>query len=176
MVPTLWDTCNFLFRLHSKIAKSEAWKSYLHKSCPLLLSKLNGPFCVFTKKCLRHPLEHSSRCVFPLLGMAPHFCTWWQLQEIYGRQWLFSYFMTSMPWWEGPYWIPCGSNARPIPFPQLSHEIIDLIFSTSSSSNISGVYNIQMSESWSYPPLNDTAEAANRVRQALAERGWRLRP
>lgn len=33
-----------------------------------------------------------------------------------------------------------------------------------------------MSESWSYPPLNDTAEAANRVRQALAERGWRLRP
>lgn len=30
-------------------------------------------------------------------------------------------------------------------------------------------------ESWSYPPLNDTAEAANRVREALAERGWRLR-
>ncbi|XP_048137100.1 mitochondrial fission protein ELM1 isoform X2 [Rhodamnia argentea] len=30
-------------------------------------------------------------------------------------------------------------------------------------------------ESWSYPPLNDTAEAASRVREALAERGWRLR-
>ncbi|KAK4492275.1 hypothetical protein RD792_003078 [Penstemon davidsonii] len=33
-----------------------------------------------------------------------------------------------------------------------------------------------MSESWSYPPLNDTAEAATRVHKALAERGWRLRP
>ncbi|KAI3798362.1 hypothetical protein L1987_33635 [Smallanthus sonchifolius] len=33
-----------------------------------------------------------------------------------------------------------------------------------------------MSESWSYPPLNDTAEAANRVHEALADRGWRLRP
>ncbi|KAI3450731.1 hypothetical protein Pfo_007396 [Paulownia fortunei] len=33
-----------------------------------------------------------------------------------------------------------------------------------------------MSESWSYPPLNDTVEAATRVRKALAERGWRLRP
>ncbi|KAL3530367.1 hypothetical protein ACH5RR_009689 [Cinchona calisaya] len=33
-----------------------------------------------------------------------------------------------------------------------------------------------MSESWSYPPLNDTAEAASRVHQALAQRGWRLRP
>ncbi|XP_059627708.1 mitochondrial fission protein ELM1 [Cornus florida] len=33
-----------------------------------------------------------------------------------------------------------------------------------------------MSEIWSYPPLNDTAEAANRVHVALAERGWRLRP
>ncbi|KAL6966839.1 serine/threonine protein kinase [Sarracenia purpurea var. burkii] len=33
-----------------------------------------------------------------------------------------------------------------------------------------------MSESWSYPPLNDTAESANRVRDSLAERGWRLRP
>ncbi|XP_051142826.1 mitochondrial fission protein ELM1 [Andrographis paniculata] len=32
-----------------------------------------------------------------------------------------------------------------------------------------------MSESWSYPPLNDTAEAANRVRKALSERGWGLR-
>ncbi|KAK9279946.1 hypothetical protein L1049_013630 [Liquidambar formosana] len=33
-----------------------------------------------------------------------------------------------------------------------------------------------ISESWSYPPLNDTAEAANRVHEALAERGLRLRP
>ncbi|XP_052184586.1 mitochondrial fission protein ELM1 [Diospyros lotus] len=33
-----------------------------------------------------------------------------------------------------------------------------------------------MSESWSYPPLNDTAEAANWVHDALAQRGWRLRP
>lgn len=33
-----------------------------------------------------------------------------------------------------------------------------------------------VSESWSYPPLNDTAEAANRVHEAIAERGWRLRP
>ncbi|KAH7561263.1 hypothetical protein JRO89_XS10G0202800 [Xanthoceras sorbifolium] len=33
-----------------------------------------------------------------------------------------------------------------------------------------------MSESWSYPPLNDTAEAARRVHESLAERGWRLRP
>ncbi|KAE8733048.1 Mitochondrial fission protein ELM1 [Hibiscus syriacus] len=33
-----------------------------------------------------------------------------------------------------------------------------------------------MAESWSYPPLNDTAEAASRVREALAERGWRVRP
>lgn len=33
-----------------------------------------------------------------------------------------------------------------------------------------------ISESWSYPPLNDTAEAAIKVREALAERGWRLRP
>lgn len=31
-----------------------------------------------------------------------------------------------------------------------------------------------MSESWSYPPLSDTTEAASRVREALAERGWRL--
>ncbi|XP_042518182.1 mitochondrial fission protein ELM1-like isoform X2 [Macadamia integrifolia] len=31
-----------------------------------------------------------------------------------------------------------------------------------------------ISESWSYPPLNDMAEAARRVREALAERGWRL--
>lgn len=35
---------------------------------------------------------------------------------------------------------------------------------------------LQMSESWSYPPLNDTAEAANRVHEALVDRGWRLRP
>ncbi|RZC78314.1 hypothetical protein C5167_002503 [Papaver somniferum] len=33
-----------------------------------------------------------------------------------------------------------------------------------------------ISESWSYPPLNDTAEAAKRVQEAIAERGWRLRP
>ncbi|KAG9459026.1 hypothetical protein H6P81_003534 [Aristolochia fimbriata] len=33
-----------------------------------------------------------------------------------------------------------------------------------------------MTQSWSYPPLNDTAEAATRVRLALAERGWTLRP
>ncbi|KAK6144196.1 hypothetical protein DH2020_021016 [Rehmannia glutinosa] len=33
-----------------------------------------------------------------------------------------------------------------------------------------------MSESWSYPPLSDTSEAASRVHKALAERGWRLRP
>ncbi|KAF9593622.1 hypothetical protein IFM89_024306 [Coptis chinensis] len=31
-----------------------------------------------------------------------------------------------------------------------------------------------MSESWSYPPLNDTAEAAGRVREAITERGWKL--
>lgn len=29
-------------------------------------------------------------------------------------------------------------------------------------------------ESWSYPPLNDNAEAAARVRQALAEKGWSI--
>ncbi|KAJ7981195.1 Mitochondrial fission protein ELM1 [Quillaja saponaria] len=32
-----------------------------------------------------------------------------------------------------------------------------------------------ISESWSYPPLNDTAKAARRVQEVLAERGWRLR-
>lgn len=32
-----------------------------------------------------------------------------------------------------------------------------------------------MSESWSYPPLNDTAEAATRIRRELAARGWSLR-
>nr|XP_029143379.1 mitochondrial fission protein ELM1-like isoform X2 [Arachis hypogaea] len=31
-----------------------------------------------------------------------------------------------------------------------------------------------MSESWSYPPLNDTAEAANQVIAALAQRGWTI--
>ncbi|CAI0391290.1 unnamed protein product, partial [Linum tenue] len=29
-----------------------------------------------------------------------------------------------------------------------------------------------MSETWSYAPLNDTAEAAKKVTEALAERGW----
>ncbi|XP_073154768.1 mitochondrial fission protein ELM1 [Henckelia pumila] len=33
-----------------------------------------------------------------------------------------------------------------------------------------------ISESWSYPPLNDTADAANQVHKALAQRGWKLRP
>ncbi|XP_017624435.1 mitochondrial fission protein ELM1 [Gossypium arboreum] len=33
-----------------------------------------------------------------------------------------------------------------------------------------------IAESWSYPPLSDTAEAASQVREALAERGWRVRP
>ncbi|PON65411.1 Mitochondrial fission protein ELM1-like [Parasponia andersonii] len=33
-----------------------------------------------------------------------------------------------------------------------------------------------ISESWSYPPLNDTAEAASKVHEALAERRWTLRP
>uniref|UniRef100_K3Y7S3 Mitochondrial fission protein ELM1 n=1 Tax=Setaria italica TaxID=4555 RepID=K3Y7S3_SETIT len=31
-----------------------------------------------------------------------------------------------------------------------------------------------MSDSWSYPPLNDAADVASRVREALAQRGWRL--
>ncbi|GLT40680.1 hypothetical protein SLA2020_147940 [Shorea laevis] len=35
--------------------------------------------------------------------------------------------------------------------------------------------NEDVSESWSYPPLNDTAEAAERVIEALAERGWTIR-
>lgn len=30
-------------------------------------------------------------------------------------------------------------------------------------------------ESWSYPPLNDTAEAASQVVAALAQRGWTIR-
>ncbi|KAJ6671740.1 hypothetical protein OIU85_015483 [Salix viminalis] len=33
-----------------------------------------------------------------------------------------------------------------------------------------------ISESWSYPPLNDTAEVARRVHDVLAERGLRVRP
>ncbi|CAK9140187.1 unnamed protein product [Ilex paraguariensis] len=36
--------------------------------------------------------------------------------------------------------------------------------------------NENLSESWTYPPLNDTAEAASQVIEALAERGWRLQP
>lgn len=32
-----------------------------------------------------------------------------------------------------------------------------------------------VSKFWSYPPLNDAAEVASRVREALAERGWSLR-
>jgi len=35
--------------------------------------------------------------------------------------------------------------------------------------------NFQISESWSYPPLNDTADAAKRIREALAARGWKLK-
>ncbi|GAB2285562.1 serine/threonine protein kinase [Dionaea muscipula] len=35
--------------------------------------------------------------------------------------------------------------------------------------------SVDVTQSWSYPPLNDTAEAASRIRQALAERGWVLR-
>ncbi|RAL43188.1 hypothetical protein DM860_009970 [Cuscuta australis] len=33
----------------------------------------------------------------------------------------------------------------------------------------------KMSKTWSYPPLNDTAEAANRVNEALAQRGWMIK-
>ncbi|CAL0332143.1 unnamed protein product [Lupinus luteus] len=32
-----------------------------------------------------------------------------------------------------------------------------------------------ISESWSYPPLNDTADAAKRVHETLAARGWKLK-
>ncbi|KAL1345604.1 hypothetical protein HN51_019341 [Arachis hypogaea] len=32
-----------------------------------------------------------------------------------------------------------------------------------------------ISESWSYPPLNDTADAAKKVRESLAARGWKLK-
>ncbi|XP_030531841.1 mitochondrial fission protein ELM1-like isoform X1 [Rhodamnia argentea] len=31
-----------------------------------------------------------------------------------------------------------------------------------------------ISETWSYPPLNDTAESAAQVHEALAKRGWRI--
>ncbi|XP_054801998.1 mitochondrial fission protein ELM1-like isoform X2 [Prosopis cineraria] len=33
----------------------------------------------------------------------------------------------------------------------------------------------KMTDSWSYPPLNDTAEAASQVIRALAQRGWTIR-
>ncbi|KAL6998017.1 serine/threonine protein kinase [Sarracenia purpurea var. burkii] len=33
-----------------------------------------------------------------------------------------------------------------------------------------------ISERWSYPPLNDTVEASRRVIKALTEHGWRLWP
>ncbi|XP_052173388.1 mitochondrial fission protein ELM1-like isoform X8 [Diospyros lotus] len=33
-----------------------------------------------------------------------------------------------------------------------------------------------ISENWSYPPLDDTAKAATQVVEALSERGWRLQP
>jgi len=36
------------------------------------------------------------------------------------------------------------------------------------------VSKIQITESWSYPPLNDTAEAASQVVAALAQRGWTI--
>ena len=35
-------------------------------------------------------------------------------------------------------------------------------------------FALQMRDSWSYPPLNDTFDAAKRIRGALAERGWSL--
>lgn len=38
----------------------------------------------------------------------------------------------------------------------------------------SDVLVLQISESWGYPPLNDTAEAASQVIKALAERGWTI--
>lgn len=34
--------------------------------------------------------------------------------------------------------------------------------------------NPQISEAWTYPPLNDTAEAAAQVNEAVAQRGWRI--
>ncbi|XP_047328529.1 mitochondrial fission protein ELM1-like [Impatiens glandulifera] len=33
-----------------------------------------------------------------------------------------------------------------------------------------------MSESWSYPPLNDTADAAKKVHETLAKHGWKIHP
>lgn len=36
------------------------------------------------------------------------------------------------------------------------------------------VFKIQIAESWSYSPLNDTAEAASQVIAALAQRGWTI--
>lgn len=68
MVPTLSDTCNFVFRFILKIVKSEVWKSYLRiRSLLLLLSKLYGPFLVFSERCLRYPLRtrQSLRDCFP---------------------------------------------------------------------------------------------------------------
>jgi len=36
-------------------------------------------------------------------------------------------------------------------------------------------FNLQISNSWSYPPLTDAADVAKKVHEALAERGWMLR-
>lgn len=123
MVPALSDTCNFVFRFISKIAKSEVWKA---------TSAFGLFFCFFqnymvlfwssVKDVYATLLEHDSPCVtvFPLPGMAPHFCTWWQLLEIYGRQWFFSVdSIMSISRWEEPYWISSGSNARPLPSSQI---------------------------------------------------------
>ncbi|KAK3032137.1 hypothetical protein RJ639_035947 [Escallonia herrerae] len=44
-----------------------------------------------------------------------------------------------------------------------------------SGSRVEDVANA-ISESWSYPPLNDMAEAAGGVIEALGERGWVLQP
>lgn len=33
---------------------------------------------------------------------------------------------------------------------------------------------LQISVTWSYTPLNDTADAASQVIKALAERGWTI--
>ncbi|CAH9050183.1 unnamed protein product [Cuscuta europaea] len=35
--------------------------------------------------------------------------------------------------------------------------------------------HVDMSKTWSYPPLNDTTEAANRVNEALLQRGWKIK-
>jgi len=37
------------------------------------------------------------------------------------------------------------------------------------------LHKFQISESWSYPPLADTANAAKKVHEALAARGWKLK-